>query len=89
MVAASPKARRSGEWIKGPGGPYKKIPQFNDILKVEADNASKYFNLPARYVFTAEKVVTAEGEMRQTLNEQQARVHVVLGDENDDRGRGH
>ena len=81
--------KRTGEVVKGFGTDFIKVPQFADILGEERKNARTFMNLPARYVFLAENIVTAEGEFREAAVDHARRVHVVLNDENDDRGMGH
>ena len=78
--------KRSGEWISGFGTEFKKQLQYEDIAKIEIDNAKKFLSLPARYVFQAENIVTAQGQMKEGLEEQARRVDVVMGDEADERG---
>ena len=48
--------KRNGEYITG------YVPQFDDIWKVEVGNAKKFLSLPARYVFQAENIVSAQRE---------------------------
>ncbi len=52
--------KRTGEVVKGFGTEFIKVPQFADILKEERKNARTFINRPARYVFLAENIVTAE-----------------------------
>ena len=42
---------------------FKKVPQYEDILKVELDNAHKYLSLPERYIFQPTQVAEASGDM--------------------------
>ena len=39
----------SKKWLHG----FKKVPQYEDLLKARLSNAHKYIYLPERYVFTA------------------------------------
>jgi hypothetical protein len=84
-----PPAKRTGEWIKGFGTEFQKVPQFDDLLKVEAKNAKTFMSLPARYMFTAERLVDATGQLRDNLEDQRRRVDAVMHDEDDDRGVPH
>jgi hypothetical protein len=84
-----PQPKRTGEYIKGFGTEFQKVNQFEDILKIEKKNAKTFMSLPARYVFTAEKLIDAEGEFRENLKDHARRVNQVLDDENNDRGVPH
>ena len=84
-----PPAKRTCEWIKGFGTEFQKVPQFEDLLRVESKNAKTFMSLPARYMFTAERLVDAQGQMTENLEDQRRRVDAVMHDEDDDRGVPH
>ena len=41
--------RGSGEWVKG----FRKVAQYEDIIKQELANSKRHLYLPERYVFQA------------------------------------
>ena len=90
----NPRPKRTGEWIKAFGNEWQKTPQYLDLLKVEEKNARTKFSMPARYVFLAEQIVTAQGNFGENMNEHAARVrppcainHLAGGTEGRTKGR--
>ena len=66
----------SKKWLRG----FKKVPQYEDLLKVQLSNAHKYIYLPERYVFTASHAAEAADDMEKALADQKSRVIESLHD---------
>ncbi len=64
---------------------FKKVPQYEDILKVQLGNAHKYLYLPERYMFLPTQVAEASGDMARELEDQKQRVHRASRADADDR----
>ena len=64
---------------------FKKVPQYEDILKVQLSNAHKYLYLPERYIFLPTQVAEASGDMARELEDQKQRVHRASRADADDR----
>ena len=58
----------------------KKVPQYEDLLKVQLSNAHKYLYLPERYVFTASHAAEGANDMEGRLAEHKQRVLSELND---------
>ena len=64
---------------------FKKVPQYEDILKVQLENTHKYLYLPERYIFQATQVAESSRDMERELLEQKMRVHRAFRADADDR----
>ena len=65
----------------------KKVPQFQDLLKVELANAHKYLYLPERYVFTASHAAEASDDFEKALADFKSR-HLSAMDDHHNGRRG-
>ena len=59
---------------------FKKVPQYEDLLKVQLANAHKYLYLPERYVFTASHAAEGATDLEGRLAEHKQRVLSELND---------
>ena len=64
---------------------FKKVPQYEDILKVQLENTHKYLYLPERYIFQATQVAESSRDMERELLEQKMRVHRAFRADADDK----
>ena len=58
---------------------FKKVPQYEDILKVQLENTHKYLYLPERYIFQATQVAESSRDMERELQEQKPLVVKIEG----------
>ena len=65
----------------------QKVPQYQDLLKVELANAHKYLYLPERYVFTASHAAEASDDFEKALADFKSR-HLSAMDDHNGRRRG-
>jgi len=66
----------SKKWLNG----FKKVPQYEDLLKARLSNAHKYIYLPERYVFTASHAAEGASDLEDKLAEHKQRVLSELND---------
>ena len=65
----------------------QKVPQYQDLLKIELANAHKYLYLPERYVFTASHAAEASDDFAKALADFKSR-HLSAMDDHNGRRRG-